>query len=289
MYQKEFKDGRKKNDIIYGVSGGKYLLTTPPALVEIQQKVDIQFLKRLTRYCLNIHDQTKIEPVVMVFAIQGSSSKAFIEDNFNQSQNKAYYTSKKFLWAKACRFYSLDSIANVMSENTMKPVVALTYFLCNQKKSLFGLEKSEDPELRRIYQIAARSFEPYTTKEEENYNHIMDTMKNTSSQFQKISKCIDELKRSKTDTILEKIKRYAEDGFEYTKKKIKIIEEEDEDGTITPIENVITADSHFVIKLRKEPGKFSWEECYKKGSSQGLFNRFKSHLTLKDAFHKKTL
>lgn len=123
----------------------------------------------------------------------------------------------------------------------MEPVAALTYFLCSQKKSLFGLEKSEDPQLRRIYQIAARSFEPHTTKEEENYNHVMDVMKNTSSQFQKISKCADELKKTGDDTILKKIKRYAEDGVEYTNKKLKMVEE-DENGTITPIEKLITAD-----------------------------------------------
>ncbi|ORE00723.1 hypothetical protein BCV72DRAFT_237442 [Rhizopus microsporus var. microsporus] len=202
--QKEFKDGRK-SDIVYGIPGGKHTMATPPALVEIQQIVDMKFMKRLTRYCLNIHDLTKVEPVVMIFVIQGFSSKAFMEENFNQPQNKSYYTSKKCLWAKTCRFYSLDSIsANVMSENTMKPVVALTYFLCNQKKSLFGLEKSEDPELRCIYRIAARSFEPYTTKEEENYNHIMDVMKNTNNQFQKISKCIDELKRAENDDAILK-------------------------------------------------------------------------------------
>lgn len=77
----------------------------------------------------------------------------------------------------------------------MMPVVALTYFLCSQKKSLFGIEENEDPELRRIHQITARSFEPCSTKEEENYNHMMDIMENTNNQFQKISKCADELKK----------------------------------------------------------------------------------------------
>ncbi|KAI9481359.1 MAG: hypothetical protein EXX96DRAFT_566411 [Benjaminiella poitrasii] len=142
----------------------------------------------------------------MVFAIRGFSSKAFVEDNFDQPKNKPYYTSKKYLWAKTCRFYSLDSIsATLTSADYMKPVVALTYFLCNQKKSLFGLERSEDPELRRMYQIAARSFEPYTKKEEENYDNIIDTMKNTSNQFKKIANCIDELKKNKSsDAIVVK-------------------------------------------------------------------------------------
>lgn len=70
--QNEYKDGRK-SDIIYNLKEGHHTTTTPPALVEVQQKVDLQFLKRLTRYCLNINDLAKVKPSVVVFAIQGFS------------------------------------------------------------------------------------------------------------------------------------------------------------------------------------------------------------------------
>ncbi|RCH94995.1 hypothetical protein CU098_005279, partial [Rhizopus stolonifer] len=135
--QKDFK-------VVYGIPGGEYKLIMPPVLIEIQQKVDMPFLKRLTRYCLNIRDLPKAEPVLMAIVIQGCSS---------------------------------------------------------EKKSLFSLEK---------------------------------------------------------------IKRYAENGFEYTNKKIKIVKE-DVTGIIAPIEKIITANSYFIIKLREEPGKFPWDECYRKG------------------------
>lgn len=80
--------------------------------------------------------------------------------------------------------------------------------------------------------------------EEENGNDVLKRdatvmivlMENTSNQFQKISKCSDELEKSKdNDTILKKIKRYAEDGYDYTNKKIKIVED-NEAVTITPID-----------------------------------------------------
>lgn len=86
--------------------------------------------------------------------------------------------------------------------------------------------------------------------EEENGNDVLKRdatvmivlMENTSNQFQKISKCSDELEKSKdNDTILKKIKRYAEDGYDYTNKKIKIVED-NEAVPITPIEKQITAD-----------------------------------------------
>ncbi|KAI7904304.1 uncharacterized protein BX663DRAFT_485130 [Cokeromyces recurvatus] len=52
----------------------------------------------------------------------------------------------------------------------------------------------------------------------------------------------------------KKIKRYAEDGFEYTSKKLKIIR--DETITVTPVGKVIITDLYFTIKLREKPGKF---------------------------------
>ncbi|KAI8973764.1 hypothetical protein BDF20DRAFT_883943 [Mycotypha africana] len=170
-----------------------------------------------------------------------------------------------------------------MNDDAMTPIVALAYFLCNQRKSLFGLEESEDPELINIYRIAAGTFEPYITKEEEKLNDRMTVMKNIKQQFQKISKC------AVDDTILKKIKRYADDGFEYINKKI-IMVEENEAGSITPIEKVMTADSYFVMKQReKTRGKFSWEACFLEGRGQNLFDRYRSSLSLKDAYHKNTL
>ncbi|KAI9354500.1 hypothetical protein BD770DRAFT_324820, partial [Pilaira anomala] len=238
--------------------------------------VDILFVKHLTRYCLNIHDITKVEPEVIVLVTKKFASKTFVQENSSQPEkNMPYYTPKKYVWAKTCRFYSLDSIStNTANENVMAPIEALTYFLGNQKKSLFGLEKYEDIELARIYQIAARSFEPFTTKEEANHDHTIEVMKNTGDQFKRIYDCADQLKQSKDNSsIIKKIKRYADDGIQYTAKKIKMIEDDENDETVTPIENIPTTDFAFVQKQRElQLDRFSWEECFSEGRMENLFS-----------------
>lgn len=75
---------------------------------------------------------------------------------------------------------------------------------------------------------------------------MVDTLSSTGNQFQKIAKCVDEFKKNKNYDTIERIKRYAEQGFDYTNKKTKMIKSDDGAGTITPIENVITADHYFV-------------------------------------------
>lgn len=129
----------------------------------------------------------------------------------------------------------------------MIPVVALTYFLCSQKKSLFRIEESKDPELRRIYQITARSFEPCSTKEEENYNHMMDIMENTNNQFQKTSKCADELKK-----IMSFLKKSSDmlkmaSSIRARKKKSNWLKTM-KLGRLPPIERLMSANLYFTTK-----------------------------------------
>ncbi|KAI9265814.1 hypothetical protein EDC94DRAFT_500190, partial [Helicostylum pulchrum] len=125
----EHEDDRK-SDVIYTANDQKHSERTPPLLVEAQQKVDVTFIKRLKRYCLNIHDVYKVKPIVAMFVIQGFSSKAFRKSNFIKDKDEPFYVCKQDLWSEACRFYSRDSISDqVLSEQKLKPIIALTYFL----------------------------------------------------------------------------------------------------------------------------------------------------------------
>ncbi|KAI9361025.1 hypothetical protein BD770DRAFT_471027 [Pilaira anomala] len=138
---------------IYIPEASKPTEITPPIIVEIQQIVDISFLKRLTRYCLNIHDEYKFFPVVIVFAIKGFSSKAFMYE-FKLEKDCPYHTTHGQFWAQSIQVYSLDSISSfVTTESAMKPIVALSYFLSSRQKSIVTLDEFEDEELRKIYSV----------------------------------------------------------------------------------------------------------------------------------------
>lgn len=81
-------------------------------------------------------------------------------------------------------------------------------------------------------------------------------MNNTGLQINKIAKCVDEFKKKPDQEIIQRVKRYAEAGFEYTNKKMEMFDENEEDS-ITPIEKLTSADLHFMQKQRQEvAGKF---------------------------------
>ncbi|KAI8984206.1 hypothetical protein BDF20DRAFT_986131 [Mycotypha africana] len=273
----EFSDGRK-SDILYIPKTNKPTETTLPIIVEIQQIVDISFIKRINRYCLNVHDAYKVFPKVIVFVIKGFSSKALMND-FAIEEGYPYYTTHKQYWAHFIQFYSLDSISSfVTDESTMTPIIALSYFLCSQQKSIMALDESEDEELRKIYKIAYRSFLQYATIENTLTDLANDVLDKTNKQFEKIVNCAHENSESS-------LRAYAKNGLEFTEKRRKLFFEKEQDATVTPIEIVESADLFFVKNFRNNiPGRMNWSACYTSGLSDGLFSRFGSPLSLKDAF-----
>ncbi|ORE11368.1 hypothetical protein BCV72DRAFT_326134, partial [Rhizopus microsporus var. microsporus] len=187
----EFSDGRK-SDILYIPKTNKPTETTLPIIVEMQQIIDIPFIKRINRYCLNVHDAYKVFPKVIVFAIKGFSNKALMND-FAREEGDLYYTTHKQYWAHSIQFYCLDSISSFINdESTMTPIVALSYFLYSQQKSIMALDESEDEELRKIYKIAYRSFLQYATIETTLSDLANDALDKTSKQFEKIVNCAHE-------------------------------------------------------------------------------------------------
>lgn len=247
----------------------------------MQQIVDISFIKRINRYCLNVHDAYKVFPKVIVFVIKGFSSKALMND-FTIDEGYSYYTTHKQYWTHSIQFYSLDSISSfVTDESTMTPIVALSYFLCSQQKSIIALDESEDEELRKIYKIAYRSFLQYTTVENALTDLANDVLDKTNKQFEKIVNCAHE----NSESSLKKIRAYAKNGLEFTEKRRKLFFEKEQDATVTPIEIFESADLFFVKNFRNNvSGRMNWSVCYTSGLSEGLFSRYGSSLSLKDAF-----
>lgn len=70
------------------------------------------------------------------------------------------------------------------------------------------------------------------------------------------------------------------------------VDESDDD--VTSIESAIdekqSDDLAFVVKWRQNHvGRMNWSNCYDDGRKANFFHRYKSHLTLKQAFNERTL
>lgn len=281
----EYPDNRK-SDVVYIPHSSKITESTSPITVEIQQIVDWNFMRRLMRYCLNICDTHKVMPKVLVFAVKGFSSKAFLKE-FTLEQG--YYTIDTKMWAQDIRIYSIDSIANsVDSQSTLEPTIALAYFLCSQEKSIISLDLCDDTEMRKLYVLANKIFSDHVINEETADDLALDIINKTSSQFSKIISCAE----SSAQPSLEKIIAYAKNGVEYTTKKRKIfVKDTEKSPSVTPIEKEDSADLHFVKQYLAglNDKKTNWKKCYEEGKKQSLFERFTSFLSLKGAYHKNRL
>jgi hypothetical protein len=112
-------------------------------------------------------------PKVLVFAIKGFSSKAFLNEF---TLERGYYTIDSTMWALSIRIYSIDSIADLVdSQETLKP----------KKKSIISLDLYGNAEMRKLYVLAKKIFSSYIVNEEAALNII----EKTSSQFSKIISC----------------------------------------------------------------------------------------------------
>ncbi|KAG1171928.1 hypothetical protein G6F35_017018 [Rhizopus arrhizus] len=67
-----FKDGTNYDALYIPVSSN--LSGLPPIILEFQRTVNMEFLRRSTRYCLNTYDRFCSSPILVVFCTNGIAS-----------------------------------------------------------------------------------------------------------------------------------------------------------------------------------------------------------------------
>lgn len=111
-----------------------------------------------------------------------------------------------------------------------------------------------------------------------------------SLQFGKIITSAKENTQSSTKRAI----KYAEAGVCFSNKMRRLHSVDESDDDVTPIESAIdekqSDDLAFVVKWRQNHvGRMNWSNCYDDGRKANFFHRYKSHLTLKQAFNERTL
>ncbi|CAO3575976.1 unnamed protein product [Absidia cylindrospora] len=279
-------DGRK-TDTLY-MPNTKVTEDLPPIIVEVQQKVNHMFISRAIHYCLNVFEETKVLPILVVFNIDGFMGKSFFEKTFTIGQEPRY-TLECHPWAKQTYIYNMDSIAKHMEPTPLDPMVALTLFFTLRQRHLLALDEYNDPTLNSIYRAAYYSFTRHHNIDTDTNTIFENFCDITSIQFEKIIKSIG------SDTAaIKRTRAYAEDGILYIN-KMKRRHVESTSTDVTPIEESTSSDTNsdqqFVKRFRDKLGskKMDWKMCYNQGIKENYFQRYKSHMTLKMAFHQNTL
>ncbi|GAN04955.1 hypothetical protein MAM1_0078d04422 [Mucor ambiguus] len=194
----EQHDGRRADMVYFPLK--EFARDLAPVIVEIQNKVNHAFVARAIRYCLNIFDDVKALPALVVISIDGFSSKEFRDLAFDKSDGNPFYTHSCQSWAKQVQVYTADSIAKRIDSSSVDPMIALAYILIFQEKNRVMLDEYDDPTIQDIYKTALNffSFDKDTTNDLTGRTEsFCDAM---ASQFAKSRK---------------RLRQYAEDGIDF--------------------------------------------------------------------------
>lgn len=208
-------------------------------------------------------------------------------DNFKKYINGPYYTHPYDLWVDKIVVYNTGSIVQFIENSPLDPMIALVYFITQQERSILALDKFDDQTINKIYNIAYNIYSLNDSIVNDNTKEIDAFCDSTICQYNKILKYV----KSDNENSRKRVIKYAEDGINYTNNMKKRCKVNNESLEVTPIETFIkSADLVYVENhINNNSGRMNWEACYVDGIKKELFGRYSSHLTLKMAYHRKTL
>ncbi|KAI9494180.1 hypothetical protein BDB00DRAFT_750487, partial [Zychaea mexicana] len=117
---------------------------------ELDFKVTQKFVLRSIRYCIDIPEETNVQPILVIFNVDGITGKKFFEKTFSR-QNEPFYTQHCHPWARFVYLYNADSIACHITSTPLQPIVALTYFFMQRQQYLLALDVFDNPTMFTIY------------------------------------------------------------------------------------------------------------------------------------------
>ncbi|KAI7847639.1 hypothetical protein BDC45DRAFT_412762, partial [Circinella umbellata] len=146
-----------KSDVLYTPSTGRNSNSMPPVLVEVQYTGNIAFYRRLISYSLSVMKRYSATPVVLAIVIHNTTTEL---TNLTTTSKRLPFLLELPChgWAESCYVINASSISDHLQQSPLNPLVALGYFLIQQKLSLRYIERNDDETIRLLYTIAQQIF-----------------------------------------------------------------------------------------------------------------------------------
>lgn len=302
-------DGTRSN-VLYCVDVPSTSL--PPVLVEVQNVFDRSYVHRMQQYCGNIYQRYNLDPIVLTFCI-----KSICSEYSNDFQDTSKSLSMKLL---PCKYYAkshyvltpttIKISSNNNSKNSLEPIAAVQYVLCQQKCSIQSLEYRDDDTVQLLYTIAQHALVNNIQKEDKAVDVLVDVCRETNKQFKRIQDVL----ASVDDTYAQTAREYANAGMVYTEACLhqythspitndaampapKSLPEgiiattgRPTVSILPPLQSPRTKSDmefveEFVDEWLKTHNQVSWKECYSRGVEQGYFKSFSTSDSVKAAYY----
>lgn len=260
-------------------------------LIEVQYAANGAFFRRLNEYCLMIRKQQPMLPIAVVFCIHNTSQE--FKDLTYDCEAKPF--SKRVYchgWAQECYFISATTISAYLDRQPLHPLAALGHFFTEQKLSVLGMAKRDDPTIKLLYGIAKRVFEDEAANEDARQDAINIICSKAASQFnQAMSVLVEDVPESQAQ---KRTRDCLHDGLELMEElRTKYITVSSSASTSAikghlepPLPSSLN-DWQFVDNYRKQHGtKMDWVSCYEAGKNIGLFGKYTSLKSVQAAYYR---
>ncbi|KAI9271667.1 hypothetical protein BDA99DRAFT_569480 [Phascolomyces articulosus] len=158
----------------------------PPIVVEIQNTVNISFIRRIMNYCWNAQVKFNVKPIAITFCVKTIRSE--IVDKFEDTDKEAFM--KKLpceFWARDYFMMTATTISNYVATTPMHPIVALEYVLTQQERCLISLGYKDDPTVKILYAIAKDSLKHNLGDEKATLAALIESCQQNQKQYKKSS------------------------------------------------------------------------------------------------------
>jgi hypothetical protein len=130
----------------------------PPIVVEVQQIVNEDFISQAIRYCLNVHQQCKEHPILLIFCIKNVASKSLASKFISHSQFPYCLQAPSDHFAKDVILATYGSIHEESNRDKLLPISALSNLFTSGERSILTICTMNDPMTSRLCQTAMEIF-----------------------------------------------------------------------------------------------------------------------------------
>ncbi|CAO3612760.1 unnamed protein product [Cunninghamella blakesleeana] len=159
----------------------------PPVIVEVENKVNDDFIRRLMGHSLSVIKKYSMLPIVLIFSI------TFMRSDISQRMKKSKCCP--FLlhfpcqpWAKSCYFVDRQLLEKEVNQ-PLDPFVAFCHFLLRQDQSIQNSPFPTDPTMQYLYQLT-HQLNSTISKKDQAVDDILSFSRQTKAHFQEAAQTL---------------------------------------------------------------------------------------------------
>ncbi|KAJ8656906.1 hypothetical protein O0I10_007503 [Lichtheimia ornata] len=298
----EWSDGSRSDIVLVPKAT---TLDLPPLIIEIQQRVDVKFMKRVIKYALEAYKRYQRDPIILIICVD-----TVHDDVMTLSQPSDVTGCVDIpcaLWASKCILACDESLKSCNQVTPLQPFISLCLFFTKNAPSINDTCWSTDTTMQLLYGLAKDHYDSIIGNEQHLYEALQQTIEEQQREYNSLR---DMIARQAPMNELESIIITAQERNATLKRKYDQmtsstsdevpssdqIQSQPSNSTNTEVESqsetmfqkAMAYVDDFAEKRRsKGYTQMDWVTCYNEGTKAGIFD-YKNKDVLRSLYTRYT-